>query len=629
MSGKVVVVGGGVAGLCCAYYLRRLGEDVTVVESNRVGSGASFANGGWLCPAQAGPLPEPGLTLYGMRALFDRDSALYFKPGDWHRLAPWLLRFRTYCNEEDHAHGTAAIARLGQDVFDLVEEMRADGVEFELHKQGMVYAARSADDARARAPQARPDARLRLRPARRRAHRRRAARARAGARADRHARASSSASTGTSAPDTFTAGLAAVLRRDGVEIQEGAEVFELVREGRRLTHVRTAAGDIEAGTVVLAAGSWTTPLAALDRHPDPDGARQGLQLLGAARRWCRPTPSSCSTCTSAARRSAIACASAGRWSSAASTTGSTGAGSPRSWRARRQSFLPWESPEIESEWAGMRPITADGLPVLDRAGDLDNAYIATGYAMQGVTLAPIVRAGPGRDDHHRPPPAAARAVPARPLRPRAARPRGAPHPRPQPGMSPERARVRVAIIGTGNIGTDLMIKVERSPLLELVGMAGIDPDSDGLRRARERGHTVTHRGLADLLDQVADIDLAFDATSAGAHPEHARLLAERGITSVDLTPAALGPAVVPPVNLSEHADAAEVTLITCGAQATIPIVAAISRVARMRYAETVSTVASRSAGPGHAPEHRRVHRGDGPRAWRRSAERRGRRPSSS
>jgi acetaldehyde dehydrogenase len=165
-------------------------------------------------------------------------------------------------------------------------------------------------------------------------------------------------------------------------------------------------------------------------------------------------------------------------------------------------------------------------------------------------------------------------------------------------MSPERAPVRVAIIGTGNIGTDLMIKVERSPLLELVGMAGIDPDSDGLRRARERGHTVTHLGLADLLDQVADIDLAFDATSAGAHPEHARLLAERGITSVDLTPAALGPAVVPPVNLSEHAEAAEVTLITCGAQATIPIVAAISRVARMRYAETVSTVASRSAGPG-------------------------------
>jgi acetaldehyde dehydrogenase len=158
--------------------------------------------------------------------------------------------------------------------------------------------------------------------------------------------------------------------------------------------------------------------------------------------------------------------------------------------------------------------------------------------------------------------------------------------------------LRVAIIGTGNIGTDLMMKVERSPLLELVGMAGIDPESDGLRKARERGYTVTHRGLADLLEQLDGIDLAFDATSARAHGEHARLLAARGIRSVDLTPAALGPAVVPPVNLSEHRDASEVNLVTCGAQATVPIVAAISRVASVAYAETVSTVSSRSAGPG-------------------------------
>jgi acetaldehyde dehydrogenase len=165
-------------------------------------------------------------------------------------------------------------------------------------------------------------------------------------------------------------------------------------------------------------------------------------------------------------------------------------------------------------------------------------------------------------------------------------------------VSPERSRLRVAIIGTGNIGTDLMIKVERSPLLELVGVAGIDPDSDGLRKAREHGHTATHEGLAGLLELVSDIDLAFDATSARAHPEHARLLAARGIRSVDLTPAALGPAVVPPVNLSEHRDAPEVNLITCGAQATIPIVAAIASVADVPYAETVSTVSSRSAGPG-------------------------------
>jgi acetaldehyde dehydrogenase len=159
-------------------------------------------------------------------------------------------------------------------------------------------------------------------------------------------------------------------------------------------------------------------------------------------------------------------------------------------------------------------------------------------------------------------------------------------------------KLRVAIIGSGNIGTDLMMKIARSPSLELVGVAGIDPESDGLRKARERGITVSHDGLAGLLELVDEIDLAFDATSAGAHPEHARLLAARGIRSVDLTPAALGPAVVPPVNLREHAGAGEVNLITCGAQATIPIVAAVSAVADVAYAETVSTVSSRSAGPG-------------------------------
>ena len=158
--------------------------------------------------------------------------------------------------------------------------------------------------------------------------------------------------------------------------------------------------------------------------------------------------------------------------------------------------------------------------------------------------------------------------------------------------------VRVAIVGTGNIGTDLLLKVERSRNLEVAGVAGIDPDSAGLRLARDHGHVATDRGLAALLDQVSDIDLAFDATSAAAHPAHAELLAARGIRSVDLTPAALGPAVVPPVNLTEHRDAAEVTLVTCGAQATVPIVAALSRVADVAYAETVSTVASRSAGPG-------------------------------
>jgi acetaldehyde dehydrogenase len=165
-------------------------------------------------------------------------------------------------------------------------------------------------------------------------------------------------------------------------------------------------------------------------------------------------------------------------------------------------------------------------------------------------------------------------------------------------MSTDPGRVRVAIIGTGNIGTDLMYKVERSDYLELVGVAGIDPDSDGLRTAIERGHLGSSGGLRGLLDMSEDFDLAFDATSAYAHAEHARLLLERGIRSVDLTPASLGPAVVPTVNLIAHQDSPDVSLITCGAQATIPIVAAISSVVVVEYAETVSTIASKSAGHG-------------------------------
>src|SRR6202042_593770 len=159
-------------------------------------------------------------------------------------------------------------------------------------------------------------------------------------------------------------------------------------------------------------------------------------------------------------------------------------------------------------------------------------------------------------------------------------------------------RLRVAIIGTGNIGTDLMFKIERSPRLELAGVAGIDPTSPGLRLARERGHPVSDTGLAGLLELVPHIDLAFDATSARSPAEHARVLAERGIRSVDLTPAALGPAIVPPVNLAAFPDAAEINLVTCGAQATVPIVAAVAQLVEVPYAETVSTIASRSAGPG-------------------------------
>jgi acetaldehyde dehydrogenase len=159
-------------------------------------------------------------------------------------------------------------------------------------------------------------------------------------------------------------------------------------------------------------------------------------------------------------------------------------------------------------------------------------------------------------------------------------------------------KVKVAILGSGNIGSDLMFKILREPgHMELALLTGIDAKSEGLARARSLGIGASDGGIQPILDDP-EIQIVFDATSAYAHVRHAKALKEAGRIAVDLTPAARGPYVIPPVNLGAHLDACNVNLITCGGQATIPLVHAVSRVAPVAYAEMVSTVASLSAGPG-------------------------------
>ena len=163
-------------------------------------------------------------------------------------------------------------------------------------------------------------------------------------------------------------------------------------------------------------------------------------------------------------------------------------------------------------------------------------------------------------------------------------------------------RIGVAIVGSGNIGTDLLAKALRSKVLQPLWMVGIDPDSEGLARAAKAGVKITHEGVDGLLPHVRKdgVRIAFDATSAYVHAENARKLQAEGVLMIDLTPAAIGPYCVPPVNLQEHVGRGEmnVNMVTCGGQATIPIVAAVSRVQPVAYAEIVATVASKSAGPG-------------------------------
>ncbi|MFK7970314.1 MAG: acetaldehyde dehydrogenase (acetylating) [Bacteroidia bacterium] len=164
------------------------------------------------------------------------------------------------------------------------------------------------------------------------------------------------------------------------------------------------------------------------------------------------------------------------------------------------------------------------------------------------------------------------------------------------------SKTKVAIIGSGNIGTDLMIKVLRtSEHLEMAAMVGIDPASDGLARAKRMGVATTHEGIAGLtqMDAWSDIQIVFDATSAKAHHYHNKVMQDYPDKRlIDLTPAAIGPYLVPSVNFDQNLDLANVNMVTCGGQATIPIVAAVARVAKVHYGEIVASIASKSAGPG-------------------------------
>ena len=159
-------------------------------------------------------------------------------------------------------------------------------------------------------------------------------------------------------------------------------------------------------------------------------------------------------------------------------------------------------------------------------------------------------------------------------------------------------QIRAAILGSGNIGTDLMYKLKRSHSLRPTIMAGIIPESEGLARARQQGLAITTDGIEGLLKQKDSFELVFDATTASAHKQHAPMLHAAGKIAIDLTPAAVGPYVVPLVNLEEHVGEPNVNLVSCGGQATVPLVSAMRSASPVEYAEIVATIASKSAGPG-------------------------------
>jgi D-amino-acid dehydrogenase len=380
-----VIVGAGVAGLSTAYYLRGLDHEVTIVDAATIGarSASSYGNGGWICPAQAGPLPEPGLTLTGFRALLNRDSSLYFDPAHLVRLVPWLLRFWSYSNSRDFEAGTRALAALGRRTFELTGGLVDAGLEFELHRLGMIVAGEQSETVRAMEAKLRPmqefgyaaprllddEALHALEPAL-------SPRARAGLLIEEqwHVRA-----------DSFVAALGGALERMGVRIVENAPVTGFSVANRRVRSATTGAGEIDGDVFVLCAGSWSGSLSSRLGTRIPLQPGKGYTFMLDA----DPTPRH-GLLFSDLHAGATPLRDGVRMGGTMEFTGFN-----RSVDRRRidpifrgvRAFLNVTSDAPRDEWAGLRPITADGLPIVDRLPRSDNAYIATGYSMLGMTMA--------------------------------------------------------------------------------------------------------------------------------------------------------------------------------------------------------------------------------------------------
>jgi D-amino-acid dehydrogenase len=369
----VIVVGGGIAGLGVARGLVRHGVAVTVLERGTVGSGATWGSAGWICPAQAGPLPEPAALRYGLRSLVDRRSALYIDPRQLPRMVTWLVRFARACTAERHAAGVRALTAFGRRAFALVDELAAEGAAFRTYKQGVVVAATRERPVRDFLDSIGPardcgldvprellvgDALRELEPA-----------------------LSPALMCGAFLAENWhvdsaelALSIAALLRRGGVTIEERTNVVEITGRG-----VRTEAGPVDSDAVVLAAGAWSPELV---RMPVLGG--KGYSFI------VRPTvmPSHAVLFV----ESHVACSPFSDTMRVAGTMEFSGLSSSvdvrrvESIKARTRSLIDWDEQTETSTWAGLRPVAPDGMPVVGRLSPGGNVYVATGYSMLGITL---------------------------------------------------------------------------------------------------------------------------------------------------------------------------------------------------------------------------------------------------
>ena len=407
---RVGIVGGGVIGLCTAHYLKKLGADPVLIESSTLGSGCSLGNAGWVFPSKSRPLAAPGLTLKSLQWMLRRDSPLHIRPSALPMLAPWLMRFRSYCNLADQKRGIAALAALNEVTMERYDELAADGVQFEYSESGLLMAFRDFDEAAATRKEVELVA---------------AARSASGTGSGNDSGASSQAASRAAAapsscqelneaelyerepmlrpgfriglfldegrhvrPESVTGGLGSLLRASGIEIHQRAMATGFRSEKQRVTAIVTSKGDLEVDAVVLAAGAHTGSLSRMLGCPIPLIAGKGYSvtieqptnqlrqplLLGGALIGLSPF------------KGALRFAGTMELSA---VNGRMDTARIRS--IRRQVSRAVDIPEASEggrAWVGMRPIVPDSLPVMGKLPSRENVYVNTGHQMSGITLAP-------------------------------------------------------------------------------------------------------------------------------------------------------------------------------------------------------------------------------------------------
>ena len=407
---RVGIVGGGIVGLCTAHYLKKLGADPVIIESSTLGSGCSFGNAGWVFPSKSTPLAKPGLTVQSLKWMLRRDSPLHIKPSSLPALAPWLMRFRSFCNHADQVRGIAAFAAINAVTMERYDELAADGMQFEYSESGLLMAFRDFDEAEATRKEIELVA---------------AAGASSGSGSGATPGTASGATSGTASrasscqalnetelyerepmlrpgfrfglfldegrhvrPESVTGGLGSLLRASGIEIHQGATAIGFKSERQRVTAIMTSQGDLEVDAVVLAAGAYTGTLSRMLGCPIPLIAGKGYSVTieQPTNQLRQPLLLGDGLIGLSPFKGALRFAGTLELSGVDNRMDGARVRSIRR-HVSRGLDIP-EASEGGRAWMGMRPMVPDSLPVIGKLPSRENAYVNTGHQMSGITVGP-------------------------------------------------------------------------------------------------------------------------------------------------------------------------------------------------------------------------------------------------